>query len=155
MNLSDDLKGGWTNHFTSDYDSKFKFNGLYNKNFCCPLFWSSENYSIDKIKIRTKEYLQRSIYWESFPKPITMKGHLDQEIFVARHVSGIKLQTTPDMLSIQSFYEDHWDSDDYSIIFNFFYGDSASESLGISSYGIKDTCTGYDYARYLASQSLN
>jgi hypothetical protein len=28
INVSDDLKGGWTNRFTSDYDSKFRFSGL-------------------------------------------------------------------------------------------------------------------------------
>jgi len=45
LNLSDDLKGGWTNHFTSDYDSKFKLKGFVNKNFCIPVFGKRNFYS--------------------------------------------------------------------------------------------------------------
>ena len=43
LTLSDDLKGGWTNRFTTDYDSKFKLNALMNRHFCTPVFWTSEN----------------------------------------------------------------------------------------------------------------
>ncbi len=40
VTLSDDLKGGWTNRYTSDYDSKFKINALLSRNFCTPVFWT-------------------------------------------------------------------------------------------------------------------
>ena len=43
LTLADDLKGAWTNRFTTDYDSKFKLNALMNRHFCTPVFWTSEN----------------------------------------------------------------------------------------------------------------
>lgn len=45
LNLADDLKGGWTNRYTTDFDSKFKINALVTRNFCTPFFWTSEDYN--------------------------------------------------------------------------------------------------------------
>ena len=73
INLSDDLKGGWTNRFTSDYDSKYKINGLFSRNFCTPIFWSSEIFTEDIIRQRTLEYTFRTVYWLNNPKPKTLK----------------------------------------------------------------------------------
>jgi hypothetical protein len=62
INLSDDLKGGWTNRFTSDYNSKFKINGTFSRNFCIPIFWSSEIFTKDIIRERTLEYVFRTVF---------------------------------------------------------------------------------------------
>ncbi|MES1224247.1 MAG: hypothetical protein ABUT20_52620, partial [Bacteroidota bacterium] len=53
LNLADDLKGGWTNHFTTDFDSKFKTDALVRRNFCVPVFWTSEDFDQQKIIQRT------------------------------------------------------------------------------------------------------
>ena len=37
LNIADDLKGGWTNFFSTDFDSKFKINALVNRNFCAQI----------------------------------------------------------------------------------------------------------------------
>jgi len=42
LNLADDLKGSWTNSYSTDYESKFKLNGFIKRNFCVPYFWTSE-----------------------------------------------------------------------------------------------------------------
>lgn len=130
--IADDLKGGWTNHYTSDYDSKFKLNALVNRHFCVPFFWSSETYDIPLIQQRTLAYLYRSIYWLSKPKPKTLAQHLEQEEFVANY---LKISThNPDLAA---FYQKYKNSEEYNIIFNFFYGDKASEELGFKKYGVK------------------
>ena len=147
INLSDDLKGGWTNHFTSDYDSKFKINGLFSRNFCTPVFWTSENFTKDIIKERTLEYIFRTVYWLNNPKPKTLKEHLEQEIFVAIQAkSKGKFQNT-DFKGLHKFYKDNQNTDNYHIIFNFFYGDKASASLEFPPYGIVENITGFDYSK--------
>jgi hypothetical protein len=149
LNLSDDLKGGWTNHYTSDYDSKFKINGIFRRKFCTPILWTSESYSSALIRNRVAEYVYRSIYWTKKPNPKTLKEHLEQEIFVANCVKDKDIPREFDSKSAKDFYLTHQDSDNYNLIFNFFYGDRASESLGFATFGTEENMTGFEYARVL------
>ncbi len=146
INLSDDLKGGWTNRFTSDYDSKFKINGLFSRNFCIPIFWSSEIFTKDIIRERTLEYTFRTVYWLSKPKPKTLKEHLEQEIFVASQTKKNGKVQEIDIIGLDKFYKSNEHTDNYHIIFNFFYGDKASASLGFPTYGTIEDVTGFDYS---------
>jgi hypothetical protein len=50
FNLVDDLKGGWTNRYTTDYSSKFKIAPLFSRGFCVPIFWVSEE--LDEIIVK-------------------------------------------------------------------------------------------------------
>lgn len=147
INLSDDLKGGWTNRFTSDYDSKFKFNGLFSRNFCIPIFWSAETFSKEMVKQRTLAYIFRTIYWLTSPKPITLKEHLEQEIYVSRNTLAKNGSKQTDFSALAEFYKDYENTANYHIIFNFFYGDEASASLSFPTYGRVKDITGFDYAR--------
>ena len=151
LNLADDLKGGWTNHFTTDYDSKFKMNALIKRNFCIPIFWTSEDFNSPMIIQRTKEYCYRSVYWLSYNKPKTLDGHIQQEIFVARKINN-KIQHINDIKMLNDFYERNKDTTEWIKIFNFFYGDDAVVSLGNTPMGIKEDYAGYKFAKYLASK---
>lgn len=146
INLSDDLKGGWTNRFTSDYDSKFKFNGLITRDFCTPVFWASENFTKDQIKKRTLEYVFRTIYWLTCPKPKTLKEHVEQESYVAGEVNFNNQIPKKIFALIDRFYKENQNSENYHLIFNFFYGDKASESLAFPTFGVIENCTGFEYA---------
>jgi hypothetical protein len=141
LNLSDDLQGGWTNRFTSDYDSKFKINALINRQFCTPIFWSSEEFSDERIRQRVAEYVFRTIYWLENLKPKTLKEHIEQEQFVAQKV-GFEAKNIPN-----AFYQKHQNSEDYHLIFNFFYGNQASESLGFPNFGIEENMNGFNFVK--------
>lgn len=145
--LADDLGGGWTNRYTTDYDSKFNVNDMFKRNFCTPLFWVSEDYSVEKIKERTADYCYRAFYRSISPQPLTLKDHITQEAFVASH-NTFKKNDEPlkNYAIINSFYHDHNDSSSYPTIFNFLYGDSASKELGHSAYGVREEWAGYKYA---------
>jgi hypothetical protein len=159
LTLSDDFQGGWTNRFTADFDSKFKLNPLIKRQFCTPVFWTSEDYSKDIIRERTMEYAFRTQYWfDKKTKPETLKDHFEQEQFVAKkgtpeEKSGQAPQYRSskmpcDTIFLQNFHRNYADSDDYAVIFNFFYGDAASESLGFKTFGTKDAMAGFKFARY-------
>jgi len=150
LNLSDDLKGGWTNRFTSDYDSKFKMNGLLSRDFCTLLFWTSEKILPQEISRRTQEYVFRTIYWLISPKSVTLKEHVLQEIFVSRQTAFKIGEDSKDFSTMHNFYLQHEDSADYSVIFNFFYGDKGSQSLGFPTFTIKSEMTGFEYAGGIA-----
>jgi len=135
FNLADDLHGGWTNRFSTDYSSKFKLNALVQRNFCTPFFWTSEIPSERLIRERTREYLLRTLFWKTHSKPQTLNDFFNQEQFVMLHAS--KKLNHPDMDQVDSFLKTYGESDEETVIFNFFYGDEASESLGYPCYGIK------------------
>ncbi len=152
LNLADDLKGGWTNRYTTDFDSKFKLNALVTRKFCTPYFWTSENYNAAIIKQRTLEYVYRTIFWLNNSKIQTLEDYVNQEIFVKqRTTSIIQIDKDKKYDFIKVFYEEHKEKGDYSILFNFFYGDHASASLNYPQYGIKDV-NGFEYAEMLASK---
>jgi hypothetical protein len=146
LNLSDDLKGGWTNRFTSDYDSKFRFSGFFNRNFCVPVWWSSEQLTKEIIKRRTAEYILRTVYRISHPIPLTLHQHLIQESFVAHALEPTAQPDSEQLLAKESFYSLHKDSTQYAVIFNFFYGDTASETLAFPVFGNDDAVSGFDFA---------
>jgi hypothetical protein len=149
LNLSDDHLGGWTNRYTSDYDSKFKIKGLINRDFCTPIFWSSEVFSKEIIQKRTVEYVYRSLYWLSNPEPTTLNAHLDQERYVAKASDFKSEKLDFGFQQMRDFSIKHRESEKYDIIFNFFYGDSASISLGMKPYGTPDNFTGFQFADLL------
>jgi hypothetical protein len=128
FNVCDDLLGGWTNRYTTDFDSKFKINALINRQFCTPIFWSSEPYNVDLIKQRTIEYALRTIYWLEKSEPLSLREHVEQEQFVIQNSTEFK--QIPQLEKYKEFYLEHSDSDNYLLIFNFFYGDEASQLLG-------------------------
>ncbi len=149
LTLSDDTKGGWTNRFTTDYDSKFKLNALVNRHFCTPIFWTSEHFDPIVVRERTLEYAFRTLYWLSKPKPKTLKEHVEQEVFVAKQINYQSKVAPCDVAKLADFYEKYKETDDYSVIFNFFYGDAASESLGFKRYGIEEAMAGFRYVRLI------
>lgn len=155
LNLADDLKGAWTNLYTTDYDSKFKINALVTRTFCTPFFWTSESYTEQLIRSRTLEYAFRTIYWLTNPKPKTLKDHIEQEIYVAeRSKLSCSNFDTNDFELLDNFYSKYQESDDYGIIFNFLYGDNASKSLEFSTHGITGKANGFDYAKVIHSRRI-
>jgi len=152
LNIADDLKGGWTNYYTTDFDSKFKLNAFVKRNFCVPYFWTSEVFTEEIIRKRTKEYVNRIIFRLENPQPVTLEQHLEQEIYVATNTNGIINEAENSLFrEIETYFLNNKHSDEYDKIFNFFYGDKGSENLGFKKYGIKDA-NGYDFAKIISER---
>jgi len=150
LNIADDLKGGWTNFFSTDFDSKFKLNAFVSRKFCVPYFWTGESYSRELIKSRTLEYLNRTLYRLNNPQPKTLEEHLEQEIFsVTMENNCYKDYKEANFSKMDNYYLENKQSEEYDRIFNFFYGDEGSESLGYKKYGIERPL-GFEYARQIS-----
>lgn len=155
LNIADDLKGGWTNYYTTDFDSKFKINAFVKRQFCVPYFWSSESYSQEKIETRTLDYLSRTLYRINNPQPVSLEEHLNQEIFVAQlGNSQAMTYNQADYVEAESYYLEHKHSEKYDRIFNFFYGDEGSISVGYKSFGSRPIL-GFDYSKIVAEKRKN
>lgn len=148
LNLSDDVAGGWTNRYTSDYQSKFRFHGLHNKGFCIPIFWVSEFFSEAMILERVQEYAYRTLYWMDRPKPKTLQEHMEQEVFVAQKLHKPLPKT--DLSTLQDFYGKHRNSSEEPLLLHFFYGDEAARSLGYEPSVSAPAFAGFRLAEQLA-----
>lgn len=148
LNVADDLHGGWTNRFTTDYDSKFKINALVNRNFCTPFFWSSENYNLNLIRERTLAAAYNTIYWLEHPKPLTLKNHIEQLQFVTQHIDNQHIEINNNFTQLKQIYEQNVLREDFHFIFNFLYGDAASEQLAFPTFGIEGIYTGFEFAKW-------
>lgn len=151
LNLADDVKGGWTNRYSADFDSKFKLSGIASRRFIVPYFWASETYDRDLIIRRTNEYIYRTIYWISHPRPITLRDHYLQELFVNKHVGAADSSIDLSHLrNTKEYFEVHKDTDHYDKLIHFFYGSPGSQSLGLQDYGLKES-TGFQMAAHDAN----
>jgi len=149
INLADDIDGAWTNRYTTDFSSKFEIQAFVKRNFCAPYFWTSETYTKELIIQRTKEYAYRTLHTIHKGKPKTLKDHIEQEIYVQFRSNDTSQISEDNYSEIEKFYLQHADSEDYNLIFNFFYGDEASESLAYKTYGIGKNA-GWDYVKFTA-----
>ncbi|MGV3630604.1 MAG: hypothetical protein ACO1O6_05345 [Bacteroidota bacterium] len=146
INLADDEKGGWTNRFTTDYDSKFNIRALVKRRFCTVFFWTSENYTPLLIRERTLEACYRTMYYAMHTRPKTLNDFLGQERFVAARSGKEKNLSPRDKEKLDVYLKQYGDSDDYHTIFNFFYGDEACRSLGFPDKQLQTTAGGFDFA---------
>ncbi len=154
LNIADDLAGGWTNYYSTDFDSKFKLNAFVYRKFSVPYFWTSESYARELIKTRTLAYLGRTLYRTKHPQPTTLEEHVKQEIFVANITENDETKIgEASCEAIEAYYLKHQLSDEYHKIFNFFYGDQGSDSLGYPKFG-NTGILGFDYAKIIAKRSI-
>ena len=146
LNLVDDIGGMWSNKYQTIFDSIFKFNGVFNYDFCTPYFWMTEEITEALIRERTKAYAWRTVFWLQIGKPKTLADHLSQEIFVCENLKIEKTKTSSELEQLQQFFEAHKTSDDFSLIFNFFFGDEASLQMNYPTFGIGQV-NGFDLAK--------
>ncbi|CAN5735495.1 hypothetical protein BH11BAC7_BH11BAC7_25500 [soil metagenome] len=150
LNLSDDLQGGWTNRFTSDYDSKFKINALVRRKFCTPIFWTGEEFSEELIRTRVSHYCYRTLYRTNHSAPETLQAHIEMEKFVVKESGRKEVKLLNDFDFINAFYQQQKENNEYNLVFNFLYGDEACKSLEFPAYGIKAPMAGFSFAAELA-----
>jgi len=146
LNLADDAMGGWTNRYTTDYQSKFQQQALTKRRFCLPLFWVSESYTPQNIHTRVQEYTRRLIYQLQNPKCATLQDHIRQEAFAQQVSSQTERTIAPQM---KVLYQQYKETSNYPEIFCFLYGDKAGTELGYEPVGVLEPFWGLRYAGQL------
>ena len=154
LNLADDQGGSWSHFATTDHTNKFAFGPLLKRKFCTPYFWTSESYSKNLIASRLKSTVLRTIYWNIHAEPISLQDCFEQEVYVQFHLKEEWNYEPKQFEAIEQFYLEHAASEEYSLLFNFFYGDEASQQLGYTTYGRK-SLEGFHYAKYIATTKVD
>lgn len=147
INLADDLHGAWSERHATEFDSKFRFEGTFNKGFCTPYFWTSEDITESVAVQRIKEAIYRTIFWLENKGEKNLGYFFNQEVFVCQQSKSLSIDLIKNNSEhLKQFLKTHHSTTEYSKIFNFFYGDEASKKLGYQTHGISSP-TGFDLAR--------
>lgn len=154
LNLSDDLMGGWTNLYVSDYQSKFRLSALIRRRFCVVMFRTSESVTENLIRLRTRSACQRSIYASQHGALSTLREHLLQEQYVMQNAGG-EYSATQEPERCKELYTQHLETQDESLLLDLLYGDPAALSLGRKPSGLREEFAGFRYLRYLIDHGLD
>lgn len=148
--LADDLKGGWTNRYSTDYQNKFNLTAMIKRRFCTPIFWTSEETDESPIERRTARQIWRTVYQSSHSQPRTLEEHVAQESFVNKRAPGPEVAVA--LPSYINCFRDMKETIDYSYIFSFLYGDDAAREFGYTPLGFPSLFGGFAAAHLLSEQ---
>jgi len=149
INLIDDQQGAWSERYSTSYKSTFDLRPMLKQGYSIVNFWTSEDLSTDLITLRIREQLSRTQYCLLHGHPHTLRQLVDQEVYLNKILHNDR-PSICDVEQCASFIERYGTSDRYDVLFNFFYGDEASDQLAYPTYG----CTsgqGFHYAQYIAA----
>lgn len=166
INVIDDVQGSWSHYHSTDFDQRFKLDALCERYFCTPYFFTGEQYNESLIRTRVMGQIHRSKHWLEHGAAKTLHQHIEQEVYVAKSVGELwksdplieaeidadstRLVSSEDSRTIEGYLKEHALSENHSVIFNFLYGDKASQSLGYPCFGMS-TSMGF---RYICNRAL-
>lgn len=120
--LADDVAGGWTNRWTTDYAHRFESAALYRRDFAVGLLWVSQTPSAALAAAAVAQSVARALYQREHGPARTLREKLDQERF-----AGVAVGAVP---------ERYLEATDAPTSFACLYGDEAAGSLGYSPLGV-------------------
>ena len=77
--VSDDLKGGWTNRWASEFSHRIENQAFLKRGFITALLWTSEPASADRVRDAVLTSIYRAEYLETHSAPKTLGQMLAQE----------------------------------------------------------------------------
>jgi len=156
INLIDDVDGSWSNRYTTDFSYTFQLDDMLKRNFCLATLWTSETFTTDLVLQRTQEAVYRILYRLKNGNPRTLAEHVDQEVLVQKKTTyNMATMLNPEELqTLAKLAEKHAHSEDYGLLFAFFYGDEACKPLQYKTYGVP-VQGGFRYAAHLANRSTS
>ena len=152
LNLADDLHGGWTNRYTTDYANTFVLSALLKRGFCTPVCWASESYNPELIRLRTLAQGWRTRYQLWHAQPCAVAEHVAQESFVAAQLPAQLPPPEPVRRELLARYQAVQHATDQPTLLTFFYGDEAARELGYREWGDWPAQAGFRVARLLAAR---
>jgi hypothetical protein len=128
--VADDVAGGWTNRFTTDFAHRFESAGLYRRDLAVGLLWASEPVSAERARHEVLRSLARAGYERKHGPAQTLRARLAQE-HEALRFPGLRSGRPGPLPPVE-----HLDATDAPTLFACLYGDDAARSLGYTALGV-------------------
>lgn len=136
--LNDDLKGGWTNTYLSDYAQRFENHYDLRHGWALLPIWTSQVWSQDVLSLEIKKALYRSVYKFQHGLPKTLAQMIKQE-GMASVYAGENLRLEPEMLAYTGWViEAYLSSSHKPTCLACLFGDEAAASVGYPVLGLPE-----------------
>jgi hypothetical protein len=140
--VSDDLKGGWTNRWASEYGHRIESAAYRKRGFLTALLWTSEPASAASVREAVLTTIYRAEYLETHRPPKTLGAMLEQEGYaMARAGCAAPALEDDDLAYTRSVITPHLDAHDRATVIACLFGDTAAVALGYPPQGLSD-CAG-------------
>jgi len=126
--VADDVRGGWTNRYTTDFANRFESQPLLRRGFAVALLWASEEPSAQVARRETLRACGRALWQTARGFGRTVRELLAQEQF-ARAFAGEAPEPLPDARFL--------DASDPAAVFAVLYGDEGATALGHPPLGLE------------------
>jgi hypothetical protein len=137
--VSDDLKGGWTNRWASEFSHRIESQAFLKRGFITGLLWTSEPPSASRVREAILTSLYRAEYLQSHPWPQTLREMLAQEgTVLARAGCTSPVLEADDLAYTRTVIEPHLDAHDRATVMACLFGDTAALALGYPPRGLSD-----------------
>ena len=137
--VSDDLKGGWTNRWASEYSHRIEGAAITKRGWLVGLLWTSEPASAQNVREAVLTSIHRADYLHSHAAPVTLGEMLDQE----GHAMWRAGCTTPqldddDLAYTRSVIDPLRSARDRATVMACLFGDTAAKALGYPPHGLTE-----------------
>ncbi|HUQ89418.1 MAG TPA: hypothetical protein VM096_17785 [Vicinamibacterales bacterium] len=137
--VSDDLKGGWTNRWASEYGHRIEGAAITKRGWLTGVLWTSEPASAERVREAVLTSIYRAEYLQTHAAPKTLGAMLDQEGYaMARAGCTAPALDHDDLAYTRTVIAPHLDATDRATVMACLFGDIAANALGYPPQGLTD-----------------
>jgi hypothetical protein len=135
--VSDDLMGGWTNRYTSEFTRRFGTRAYHKRGWLEVGLWTSEAPSVETVRQHALETVYRAAHIEQHGFTRTLSEMLKQEGYAMAMAECTAPTLDADELDYtREVIAPHLDAKDQPILIACLFGDAAADSLGYPTLGL-------------------
>ena len=137
--VSDDLKGGWTNRWASEYSHRIEGAAITRRGWLTGLLWTSEPPSAGRVRDAVLTSIYRAEYLLTHAAPVTLGEMLDQEGYAMARAGCTSPELDDDDLAYtRSVIAPLGGARDRATVVACLFGDAAARALGYETRGLSD-----------------
>ena len=137
--VSDDLKGGWTNRWASEFSHRIEGAAITKRGWLVGILWTSEPASADRVRDAVLTSIYRADYLRIHPEPKTLGEMMDQEGYAtARAGCATPILDEEDLSYTREIIQPLRDSRDRATVIAALFGDPAAAALGYPPLGLTE-----------------
>ena len=137
--VSDDLKGGWTNRWASEYGHRIEAAAITRRGWLTAILWTSEPASAANVREAVLTEIYRSEYLQRHTAPRTLGEMLAQEGYaMARAGCAAPALGEDDLAYTRTVIAPHLTAQDRATVIACMFGDTAANALGYPPQGLTE-----------------
>ena len=135
--VSDDLKGGWTNRYASEFSYRFEQRAMYRRAWLPAILWTSESYDATLVREEVQQCVYRVVHVQRHGPPRTLGEMLAQESYAMRGAGSTVPRLENDDLSYtRVVLREYMGATDRATLIAALFGDAAARELGYEPLGL-------------------